>query len=239
MPKASIWPLTYALGLLCLSACASDEPRGRPPLARGESPRQIDLFISPAGQPFRGKPGEAYPVAAWFAAADKDHDGRLTREEFRQDADSFFRTLDANHDGVIDGFEVGDYERVIAPEILPRLGGLRAGEGMDKRLDRRGGDGGVGGEEGGGRQQRAVASDRMMQGAGLFGLLSDPEPVSAADTDLSGKITPEEWRATTDRRFAALDKTSLGYLTLELLPKTPAQKVYERPAKGEARKRPR
>ena len=237
MPKASIWPLTYALGLLCLSACASDEPRGRPPLAPGERPRQVNLFISPAGQPFHGQPGEPYPVAVWFAAADKDHDGRLTREEFRQDADSFFRTLDANHDGVIDGFEVGDYERVIAPEILPRIGGLRAGEGMDERLDRRGGGGGFNGEEGGGRQQReVVASDRMLQGAGLFGLLADPEPVSAADADLSGKITPEEWRAVTDRRFAALDKTNLGYLTLATLPKTPAQKVYERPVKDETGK---
>jgi len=163
----------------------------------------------------------------------------LTRDEFRQDAEGFFRILDANHDGVVDGFEVADYERVIAPEILPRVGGLRSGEGMDLRLDSRGGGGGFGGDEGGGRQQRAVASDRMIQGAGLFGLLADPEHVSAADADLSGKITLEEWRAITDRRFTALDKTNLGYLTLETLPKTPAQTVYERPAKGEARKRRR
>ena len=75
-----------------------------------------------------------------------------------------------------------------------------------------------------------------MQGAGLYGLVADPEPVSAADGDLTGKITPEEWRAITDRRFAALDKTGLGYLTLATLPKTPAQKVYERPAKGERKR---
>jgi len=233
MPKLPIWPLTYALGFVCLTACASEEPRGRP--FPGEGPRQINLFISPAGEPFRGKPGETYPVATWFAAADRDHDGRLTREEFRQDADRFFRILDANHDGVIDGFEIADYERVVAPEILPRVGGLRAGEGMDPRLDKAGRGGGFGGD-GEGRQQRAVASDRMQQGAGLFGLVADPEPVSAADTDLSGKITPEEWRSVADRRFAALDKTGVGYLTLELLPKTPAQRVYERPAKGERKR---
>ncbi|MEO6341420.1 MAG: EF-hand domain-containing protein [Caulobacteraceae bacterium] len=235
MPRPSIWPLTYALALACLTACASDEPRrGDPP--SGDGPRQVNLFISPAGQPFRGKPGEPYPVTTWFAAADRDHDGRLSREEFRQDADGFFRILDANHDGVIDGFEVADYERVIAPEILPRLGGLRAGEGMDLRLDKDRGRGGFDGGDGGGRQQRAVASDRMLQGAGLFGLVADPEPVSAADADLSGKITAEEWRLITDRRFTALDKTSLGYLTLDLLPKTPAQKIYERPAKGERKR---
>ena len=234
MRKPSIWPLPLAISLVCLTACASDEPERAP---TREPPRQAGLFISPAGQPFHGKPGEPYPVAIWFAAADKDHDGRLTLAEFRADADAFFRTLDTNHDGVIDGFEVADYEKEIAPDILPRVGGLRAGEGMDQRLDKRGG-GGPGPDDGGGGGQRAaVASDRLVQGAGLFGLISDPEPVSAADADLSGKITLDEWHAITDRRFAMLDKANLGYLTLATLPKTPAQKIYERPVKGD-RKRP-
>ncbi len=234
MLKSSIRQLTSMIGLVCLAACASEEPRRGP--SPGESPRQVNIFISPAGEPFRGKPGEPYPVAAWFAAADLNHDGRLTPEEFRQDAERFFHTLDTNHDGVIDGFEVADYEKVIAPDILPRVGGLRAGEGMDPGLGKRGGGGGFNGGEGGGGQRAAVASDRMMQGAGLYGLVTDPEPVSAADADLSGKITLEEWRAITDRRFTTLDKAKLGYLTLETLPKTPAQKIYERPVKGERKR---
>src|SRR6185503_18497922 len=75
------------------------------------------LFVSPAGEPFRAGPGEPYPVAAWFKAADADGDGKLTREEFVADAARFFQTLDANHDGVIDGQELKAYETRVVPEI--------------------------------------------------------------------------------------------------------------------------
>ena len=47
---------------------------------------------------------------------------------------AFFRTLDENHDGIIDGLEVQDYEQKVAPEILPHIDDLRAGEGMDASL---------------------------------------------------------------------------------------------------------
>ncbi|MEO8113421.1 MAG: hypothetical protein ABI655_03495, partial [Phenylobacterium sp.] len=96
--------------MLGLAACAS-EPRGRRGLPDG--PPRPRLFISPSGEPFRGPDG----LGAWLAGADADHDGAVTLTEFRADAVRFFKVLDANGDGRIDGFEIQAYERDIAPEI--------------------------------------------------------------------------------------------------------------------------
>src|SRR6185437_11107947 len=82
---------------LALAACASDEARP----ARG-GPRPVRLFISPSGEPFRGEDG----LGRWLAQADTDHDGSVDLAEFRADARHSFQVLDANHDGVIDGFEM-------------------------------------------------------------------------------------------------------------------------------------
>lgn len=194
-----------------------------------------NIFFSPMGKPYRGKPGAPYAVALWFDAANASHDGKLTLEQFRADAKAFFAELDTNHDGVIDGFEVSDYETDVAPEILPNVGRLHPGEGFDPNLDlgergpgRREGGGGRrrGGGEGGAGRTRA--GDEIPQGAGLFSLINEPEPVSSADTDFSGKISLAKWMAAADRRFKLLDQRNLGYLTLAELPHTPVQALYER-----------
>jgi hypothetical protein len=61
-----------------LAACASAPPEGPggrggpggPPGERGPAPmRGPQLFISPAGEPFRAPAGAPYPIAAWFAGA--------------------------------------------------------------------------------------------------------------------------------------------------------------------------
>src|SRR5262249_14699354 len=142
-----------------LGACATDTPtpglaapepqhrhhhRDGGDDARASAPRAlVGLFISPAGKPYRTAPGEPYPSAVWFAAADADHDGKLTRREFRADAAAFFHELDLNHDGVIDASEITAYEHA-TPEIVlgfrPAQGGGGAGEG--------GGSGGGGGHHG-------------------------------------------------------------------------------------------
>jgi hypothetical protein len=205
----------FAIVLLTLltAGCATPTPshderphdRDRPP------PALPSLFISPSGQPFRASAGEPYPVAKWFAQADKDGDGRLDRAEFRADAEAFFRALDENHDGVIDGFEVSDYEQKVAPEIAGAYGD----------------NSGWGGRRGGRRPapggESGASSAAVLQGAAVFGLLDEPEPVTAADLDLSGRITLSEFLTITDRRFDLLDTKHLGYLTLADLPKTPAQ----------------
>ena len=72
-----------------LAACASEGPprrfeRGGGDGPPGEGRRGINLFISPAGEPFRAGPTEPYPVAAWFAGADKNGDGRVSADEWAQ-----------------------------------------------------------------------------------------------------------------------------------------------------------
>lgn len=130
-----------------LPATSPGAPAGPGHFSRGA------LFISPAGKPFRAQPGEPYPVAAWFAEADTDHDGKLTIGEMRDDAARFFAELDTNHDGEIDPDEVEHYETVIAPEVQSgdSGGGTGGGGGGGKRSGGRGhGGGGHGGGMGGG-----------------------------------------------------------------------------------------
>ncbi len=229
-----------------LAACASDGPpdRGRGgPLPR---PRGPQLFISLSGQPFRAEPGQPYPSAAWFAQADTDHDGRLTRAEARADAAAFFRKLDANHDGVIDSFEVGDYEQKMVPEILgayfgggprrdeapggPEGGGSRGGRGGGPR----GGGPGRGGPPGRG-DGPGSGDGGGFEGAAPYEMTNEPEPVAAADLDLSGRITLDEFLRTVDRRFDEIDKSHSGSIARADLPKTPIQQLVDGPDKRRRR----
>ena len=221
-------PICILVSTLVLSSCAAGEQG--PVRGGGGDDRAAqgipNLFISPAGEPFRAERGQPYPVDKWFAGADTDHDGRLTKEEFRADAARFFQLLDTDHDGKIDGFEVQNYERVIAPEINPQIEGLRFGEGMDLSLGRDQNNPDIGRSPRGSRREQA--GDRRAEGAGVFGLLDEPEPVAATDTNFDAHITLEEFLAAADRRFDALDKKKLGYLAIDTLPKTPAQAAIQR-----------
>jgi hypothetical protein len=220
----------WAVGLmLALSACASEPRRGEfrhrgGPPGEGRGMGRNRLFISPSGEPFRGEDG----LSAWFAQADADHDGALTLAEFQADAARFFRYLDANGDGVIDASEIQAYERNIAPEIAANdfdrpsaaEGGedRRAGGGMGGggRGGRRGGGGmGRGGGMGGGGPNGGGHGMTALEGASRYALINEPEPVANADTNLDSKVTMEEWRAATARRFLQLDKAKTGRLTLD------------------------
>lgn len=215
-PVVRLLAITCCLSTLCLStlaACASDgggedrQPKG---------PRS-SLFISPAGEPFRAAPGQPYPVAAWFAQADANHDGKLTKDEFRADFARFFRVLDENHDGVLDGVETQRYEQVIAPEVLPRLAQIQGGYPGER-------------DAAGSRQLAEPPRARGGQaydGAPAYSLLNVSEPVVSADADFDGKVTLEEFLKAADRRFDLLDKDKLGYLTLDTLPQTPEQIAIE------------
>jgi hypothetical protein len=220
------------LALLLLSACASGPPPAPAPGLDGSGPSgELNMFISPAGKPYRGQRGEPYPSAVWFAQADKDHDGRLSREEFWADSEAFFHQLDTDHNGVVDGFEIAAYEQSL-PEILPRVRALVAGEGMDQSLGQSGRNGG--GRLGEGPRIRGNGDGR--QGAGLFSFIDQPEPVTAADTDFNGRVTLQEARAAADRRFDILDKNTDGFITLAELPKTPVQVFAERQAAQRAKR---
>lgn len=170
-------------------------------------PKQPQLFISPMGEPFRAGPEDAYPVAIWFARADADGDGRLTRAELIADAERFYATLDVDRDGEITPDEVIRYERDVAPEIRLYSRGPRPGDAPAGTKKRR-------------KDQPAYGQP---MGAGRWGLLNTPQPVISADADFNRGITSEEFRTAASQRFDAIDKAKSGFLTLAGLPLTPAQ----------------
>ncbi len=196
-------------------------------------PRREQLFISPAGEPFRAPRGGPYPVAVWFARADADSDGVLTRDEFVADALAFSATLDTDKDGLLDGFEMADYEKNVAPEILSPLDrgdespqainmglGKRPFIGYPKPLD-------------------PDAYGATRNGAGLYGLINEVQPVAAQDSDLDRRIDRKEIGIAARDRFAILDKDRDGRLELAGLPRTPFQTILEAPPrKGKPGKRP-
>lgn len=192
-------------------------PRDLP--LEGSLPVTTNLFVAPSGEPFRSAPGAPYPVTAWFARADADHDGRLTLPEFIDDSLVFFKQLDANNDGVVDGFEGAAYEKTIVPE----LGAQRADLGMRPPPRRTGGFLGFGA-----KPVRSVPPE----GAALYGLLNEPQPVNGADSDLDRRVSRAEATAAATRRFRRLDTDGDGALRLDALPTTPAQmQVMEREAR--------
>ena len=204
------------------------------------------LFVSPCGRPYRAGQGEPYPVVAWFAEADTDHDGVLDRAEFRADAAAFFAILDRNHDGVIDPQEVAYYEQNIVPEILRGRPSPQASAEARIILAQFGGMGGGGSGGGGGRSGGRHSSTQSpsapphppeteMTGAAPYNLLAEPEPVTAADANLDGLITRAEFLAAADRHFDALDVNGAGKIALEDLPKTAAQSRPHGPPPGTER----
>jgi hypothetical protein len=202
------------------------------------TPRFQQLFISPMGEPFRAEVGQPYPVETWFKQADTDHDGAISLAEFKADAARFFKVLDANGDGVVDGFEVGDYETKIAPEILPQVQNrLAAQDVMSQRELAQSGNRRRKAEDsaGKGRKERKGTLQDAMTGAAQYGLLAEPEPVRGADANLDFKISLAEWMSAAGRRFGELDKNHDGKLQRAELPITPMQRMLIDRAKEEAK----
>jgi len=207
--RAHLALLLVLLGTAC--APAGPPRRFGGPGAEGMRPMNA-LFVSPAGKPFRGVPGEGAPIASWFAEADGDGDGGLSLAEFQADFRRWFAALDYDHDGEIAPAEVTRYETEILPETAGRgpgagIGGGRGGGGMGRPGGgrggmRRGGGGGMG------------MSGAMIGGAARFGLLAIPHPIMAADEDLNRGISPAEFDRAAATRFNLLDEARQGRLTL-------------------------
>lgn len=213
----TVRPLFAAAAALALTLAAA-----APAMASRAS--VANIFFSPSGEPFRGADKDDYAVALWFAKADANKDGAISKEEFRADALRFFAVLDLNKDGKLDSVEVRNYEQKIAPEVLARsfdTGDVRKKDGPvdiqphgDTRL---------------GNVKTDVDMGQNRQGAGFFSFLDEPEPLTAADTDFNNKITREEWIAAANRRFGRLDPEGVGAIRLKDLPKTPIQVMRDRP----------
>jgi hypothetical protein len=172
------------------------------------------LFISPMGEPFRNRSGDA--LADWFNQADLNHDGQLTLDEMQKDAERFFAVLDVGRDGEIDPDDVTRYENVVAPEVGsgPHLGlAMMDPSGGDRPGGGRGGrhHGGSHHHWGGGGGGESLDGH---QGAARYGLLDLPEPVVSADSDFNRGVSLNEFRQAAGQRFIALDLNHRGRLTL-------------------------
>lgn len=203
--------------------------RPKPPPAGDEDDETTipNLFISPAGQPFRAKADAPYPVVDWFRAADKNGDGKLDRSEFVTDAGAFFAVLDLNKDGVLSRAEVAYYEQRICPELTGQHYSAANGRRMGARLwlAQMNVPGSIdpGGEHQEPEDAPKIPLDETGQGAAPYSLLDEPEPVLAADLDLTGIITRKNFLKLADMHFTTLDQSQSGFLTLAGLPKTKAQ----------------
>jgi hypothetical protein len=136
--------------LLALAACASGPPHGRGGFDRGGSGRggaehggrggppdrpREQVFISPAGEPFRAAAGQPYPLAAWWARVDPVGAGSIAQDALTKDFERFFAVLDTDKSGDIDAFEVTAYENKVAPEILAGIGGRPGAAGYGLLFD--------------------------------------------------------------------------------------------------------
>ncbi len=212
------------VGVLALTACAwagAAHAGQAPPieeLYRREDPApprpREQLFVSPAGQPFRAPPGAPYPVAAWFAQADADHDGRLTRAEFRADADAWFKIVDQDGNGLLGMIEARRWEEELVPEM--------SRDPMGSAIGRRG-------------PPKRNEADHRRQGAAAYSLVNEPHPVRGADSDFSMTVSAREWTAATDRRFTVLDPDGDGAVLAADLKPTPAQARPSAPPRPELR----
>lgn len=216
--------LLAGLVATALVVAAAAQALARPIPPPPPSPPGTQLFVSPCGKPFRAPPGQPYPVEAWFAAADANHDGKVDIAELRADADGFFKQLDEDHDGVVDGFEITDYEHQILPEMLMnQTYGALAGPSLLARaqysnLPSMDGPPVVDSDD---LQDKTKKKPLVaLQGAAPYNFLREPEPVAASDGDFNHRITLQEWEAASNRRFKLLDKDGDGALTLATLPRT-------------------
>ncbi|WP_420138043.1 EF-hand domain-containing protein [Sphingomonas sp.] len=208
--------MTLALLLAGSMAAAAPKPPRNAPLCA--PPGTAPIFLSPMGEPFRAAAGQPYPSAQWFAQADTNKDGALSRDELVKDAMRFFQQLDSNKDGRLTPDEVGHYESVIAPETS--LFSARPDGFYEERRK--------------GHQSDAVgrsADYGGAMGAGRYAWLNIPEPVAAADADIDRVITATEFAAAADRAFTMLDVGNKGSLTLATLPRTPQQIAIEGPCR--------
>jgi hypothetical protein len=187
---------------------SGDAPRGRP-----------QIFFAPSGEPFRTYGDAPYPVAQWFAGADKNGDGKLDSTEFTADFMRFFDQLDVNHDGVIDGTERTRYETKVAPETLGESWGGPSQEQTNAEWNSKFSDDVSLPDV----DRPSRSTGERPTGAGRFDLLGLPEPVAAMDVQVRGRISRNDASEAAQMRFSQLDTLHQGFLTLGQLPRTPAQ----------------
>ncbi len=212
-------PLRFFLPVLILGAGVCTAAGAQDYVGVGMS---LNTFFSPSGQPFRAPAGQPYPIVKWFEQADTDKDGKISHDEFVNDATAFFNKLDVNHDGYINSPENSTYENDVAPEIQRTDPRIRQPKNYVAQSDADSGGGDT--DPTAGRYQKQVI------GASQYGLIDEPQPIRAADSNLDFRVKIDEWVNASNQRFTILDRNEDGFITLDELPKTPAQIAGEAPA---------
>lgn len=185
-------------------------------------------FISPMGEVFRPHSVSDDTLADWFNQADRNHDGVLTPDEMKADADRFFDTLDTDHNGEIEPDELVRYEWQLAPEIQVNARRRRArGEKSDVVKDADDLNSGASPSRSDRHQpERDPDPEVGPEGAARYALLNIPEPVASADADFNRSISRAEFEQAAAERFQLLDRQRSGKLTLAVLrPLLPAPPV--------------
>ena len=202
-------------------------------IGRADAHGYTQLFIAPSGEPFRAIVGAPYPVAAWFAQADANHDGRIDLGEFNADFMRFFDRIDTNHDAMLSSAEIKAYETDFAPEVAADYGAS-----FVSAPDRFRGSSASSGasSDGSGPPSAAVGQSREIEndlgaalgGGGRYGLIAIAEPVAAMDTSFSGHVSRGEAQAAAQRRFSLLDPDDKGAIGWNDLPQTMAERARRR-----------
>ena len=177
---------------------------------RDDSNIHRPLFVAPSCKPYRGQPGSPYPVAAWFAEADVNHDGRLDRAEYTANFLAYFDVLDTDRDGEIGPGEISHFESDILPEVR-----MASPEGSFGAEDE---------QPSGSDDDSPKTPPERPRGASFFGFFGAPEPLIVMDSNFDRGISRTEYAAAAAKSFRQLDALNLGYLTLATLPKTAAQR---------------
>ena len=208
--------MSVAALILPFLAAAAPAPASGPITVTGHA---WAPFISPMGEPYRAHSPTDDTLANWFARADRNRDGLLTADEMQADAERFYAVLDADRNGDIDPDELANYEYEIAPDIQV-MSKTRAAPGtVAPRPPETRAEGDSGRRRHGHDDDdfSSLAIGGGLQGAARYGLLNIPEPVAAADTDFDRGISLAEFRQAAISRFALLDASHSGKLTLNQL----------------------
>jgi hypothetical protein len=218
--------MRYLLSALALTALSSAAAYADPAPQLMSQPQAAHraLFISPMGEPFRAAQSGQHGIDLWFAAADTDHDGKISRAEFIAEAMGFFVALDANKDDTATSAESTSLWQHQSPEVLGLIDmsppipdepttsehdsashhdSAHRGDAYDTAGAGRAGESGI---------HHTIPVDNRT-GPARYGLLNDAEPVMSCDTNFDRRVTREEFQACADRRFTQIDLNGDGFFT--------------------------